>query len=526
LELLQSCVVNLEQQRRHAEDLIARGDDAPSNLRLAAWLAAISGDTIAAERHLSNARQHLADAGEAWFATGLLHIAKADHEAARRAFEQAVLARFPAGATREQLITRVRSYDPTLNRFAIFEILYDTFEHAFCCFLFPVSIGTIERQGYAFCVERAFNRLGPTEATAALLQEDRRLNGETMWYWICLGHVHWIALRRDDADYAYIRARQLAIEHKIIPYHFDCGAMVWLNRPDAEKLLRPERPAGAPNPASRWTFRFSDDGEANGPHLALVLGCDSQYFKFFPKFLLSVIEAQIKGEHDARIVVHCHIADPLPDQLNFLDTVSKELARSVPEIVISYSFGPPDHYDPGYYTCLRFLVLPEILARYGCGVMALDIDSTLDDQFFAHLQHITTFDFAFRMYNFTSDTNRQVGGEPWSIGAHPTYVSSTPSGRIFAGFMRDYIAAAYDPTLPTNWTIDQCAIAQGYDLLIRNDPDRKVLNVAYYSTIYHLPHEFGGKEGFLDAGGRVTMDNFRDRLTAVMGTRTLKRGSL
>jgi hypothetical protein len=148
--------------------------------------------------------------------------------------------------------------------------------------------------------------------------------------------------------------------------------------------------------------------------------------------------------------------------------------------------------------------------------MALDIDSTLDKGFFAHIRHINTFDFALRMYNFTQDTYRQHAGEPWSIGAHPTYVSNTPLGRSFAGFMRDYIATAYNPSLATNWTIDQCAIAQGYDLLIRDSVNCKVLNVAYYDTIYHLPHEFGGKQGFLEAGGRVTIENFSDRLAAAM----------
>ena len=122
---------------------------------------------------------------------------------------------------------------------------------------------------------------------------------------------------------------------------------------------------------------------------------------------------------------------------------------------------------------------------------------------------INEHDLGLRMYSFDMSCRRQIAGEPWSIGAHPTYFSSTENGYKFSEFIGKYIAFAYNPNLLTNWTIDQCAIARAYDLLIRPNHSIKVIDFSTFDTISHLPSS--SKTEFLHEGGLVTLENFWDR---------------
>lgn len=501
---------------KRVTDSISGGEDSPGTLRRAAWFAAVAGDKDAASHWLLAAASHPDDRGEASFAMGLLHLARDEHEAARTAFVLAAEAQF-SGPPRDQAIQKIRAYDPAVNRFAVFRIFYNAFEHRFCCFLLPRKVKPAEQQDYAFCFARVVNELRPVPAWLPVLEQERQLNSDSMWYWLALGHVHWIAGRRDEADTAYRQCRNRAIEQQIIPYHFDCGAMVWLKRSEVEALLSPGDPPGLMSTAG-WRYTVMPRPLGREPKLVFVLGVDQRYFVFFPKFLLSVVQSMLACECRHPAAVHVHVADPLPQQVAFLDAVAVSVPQAVPDLSVSFSTGPAAFKDPSYYTCLRYLVMPEVLARYPCGAMALDVDSLLAREFFDRLPEITSFDFALRMYNFSPQTGEQSGGEPWSIGAHPTYVANTPLGRDFARLMRNYVSAAYDPALPTNWTVDQCALAQAYHLLVRGRPDCRVLNIAHYPQVYHLPHEFGGKQGLLDFGGPVTMANFHQLLARAVST--------
>ncbi len=138
----------------------------------------------------------------------------------------------------------------------------------------------------------------------------------------------------------------------------------------------------------------------------------------------------------------------------------------------------------------------------------MDIDTALEPAFFTLLPKLLDAEFGLRMYSFDPATNRQIAGEPWSIGAHPSWVANTETGRRFGRFLRDYIATAYDPKAPTNWTIDQCAIARGYDLLIR-DRGLRVLNFAFSGRLATLAQEHPSKAAFRAARG-VDAANFAE----------------
>jgi hypothetical protein len=216
-------------------------------------------------------------------------------------------------------------------------------------------------------------------------------------------------------------------------------------------------------------------------------------------------------------VVHLHLADATPAHRAAVADMDSALAALVPGLRLSLSDAKAAFRETAHYTCLRFLALPAVLARYRCPAVAMDIDALAVPGFFAALAGLAGQDLGLRAYTFDAGW-RQVGGEPWSIGAHPTYVADSPLGRRFAAFLVRYIDAAYDPALPTNWTIDQCAIAQAYDLLVRGDAAARVANLAHAAPLTLLPDAFGGKQAMLEADGLVTPENFRVRLEAAVGS--------
>ena len=508
LDLLRKCVVGgVAEARRVADQAIARGDTAPATLRRAAWLAVADGETASGEAFLKQAASHPDDRGKSWFALGLLQLAQEDHDGARDAFLKAVRTCFtPRSAPAEAAICL---WDPSTNRYAIIEVFYSDFQHAFCCFPILRKVSPIDNQCYEYCMARACNYLRSSPALAEMLELDRQLNGATFWYHVNMGHHHWLHNQRDSADPHFRQARKIAVRTGLRPYHFNCGTMVWLPRHETEALHAGRGPLYPPMSAPDWRYQFY-----GGPDLrvdmVIVVGCDRRYFQYFPNFLLSAIKAQGKSDAGPRIAVHCHVADPQQDQTDFLEQCMGDLNHPPCMLQLSYSPGPAQFNDPSYYTCLQFLALPDIMAFYRCGVLVMDIDATVSAGFANFCPHIGTFDFGLRMFSFARDSNRQVAGQPWSIGAHLTYVSDTLIGRQFARFLGDYILAAYDPKLPTTWTIDQCAIAQGYDLMLRDRPEHKVLNFAFYDQLSHLPQEYGGREQFLLAGGSITPANFRE----------------
>jgi hypothetical protein len=283
-----------------------------------------------------------------------------------------------------------------------------------------------------------------------------------------------------------------------------------LSEAECAPLLTDSSPPREPPLSSQWSTRFGAPCPTP-PEIVLVVGCDGNYFRFFPKFLLSVLRAQGVSGQGRQVAVHCHLADPQPGQVEFLEWTADRLGAGQPHLKLSFGVSASAHGRPAFYTCLRFLALPDIMDWYGTGVLAMDIDSELDPAFFHQLDVIRSHDAGFRMHSWSRETGRQISGRPWSIGAHPTYLSPTALGRRFAAFMVAYIQATYDPTLVTNWTIDQCAIARAYDLIVR--PLTKtvaaavsVLNFAFHPAISRLPG--ADKIAFLNEAGGVTRDHF------------------
>ncbi len=426
-------------------------------------------------------------------------------------FRTAVLARFGRGSDSRRLLLQLASRSLETNRYFIFEIFYDFFANDFCMFVAFEEITPVERQGYTFCFARTIRYLGPRPAYRAMLDRDLALNGPSVWHAIATGHIDWLGGNHGAADEAYRYARDLAMAWGVTPYHFDCGIMTWLTQSEAEKLLVMGTLPAPALPTSN--FVFDEESISRGAEIVFVIGCDAGYFRFVPTFLASVLRSRQMSGSRARVAVHCHIANPQDHQLAFLRELAAWLRRKAPELTVGFSFNDATYKERAYYTCLRFLVLPEVLRRYGCGAIAVDVDSAITPEFFRSLELLKSHSFGLRAYTFPPNSRKQHNGEPWAIGAHPTYVECSDQGLKFASFLQHYVQTAYDPKLLTNWCIDQCAIGRAYDLMIGDDVSIRLLNFAHVPSLYELPDDFGGKEEFITHKGSISTENFHIFLT-------------
>jgi tetratricopeptide (TPR) repeat protein len=129
------------------------GTDDALCLRRAALFAALSGDTDAAIAALDRAAAQADDGGEALFAKALLHLAQDRFDEALAAFRLAAPFVFPVAEGRDRVADIERGFAAG-NRYRAFSEFYDRFGHDFCFLVACRRIRPIERQDYAFAMDR------------------------------------------------------------------------------------------------------------------------------------------------------------------------------------------------------------------------------------------------------------------------------------------------------------------------------------------------------------------------------------
>lgn len=341
---------------------------------------------------------------------------------------------------------------------------------------------------------------------------EHRLNGESYWSEISLGHARWLNKERAQADIHYAKARALAIQNRILPIHYNCGIFTWLAETDSKKLLTGTVPDQLG--LSSWTWRFSRPA-ATPPDVCLVFGCDSQYFRYMPKLIFSLIRACRADRDFGRIELCIGIDQPTPEQLDFLSTVADWLDAHEPQLGLTFTHGRLTSQNPTTYTTIRYLMLPDVTAHYHCPVITADCDGYFPEEFISLWREMQqTTDYGFRLYAYDK-SGRQHNGEPWSFGAGISYFGNPEILPEIARFLSNYLNTAYDPEYPTNWCVDQCALAQAFTEFVA--PYWESLRIKFMddgTCLMVMPHHVGGKPELLAHGGTVTEADVMQDLAA------------
>jgi hypothetical protein len=493
----------------HAEKYRSIGAD-----RRVAWLTAAAGRLDDAETLLNRTEVYEEDAGNAAYAVSALRLAAGNSLGAREASQDAVRKSKVSDLIKSEVLRRLD--DMALDRFCLPAILdsfgADSFWHEFDCFALPAEITPEEIKSYARFMEYACPAMGQnSDELKNLLEDDKLLNGESYWYHVGLGHYSWLNRDRKAADHHYQQSKIHALRDGISPIHYNCGIMTWLPEDQTLDFLETEVPDQFE--IDQWSWHNPNLAEEK-PDLVILVGCDTNYFRYFPKLLLSLILAIRGVTKPLNVVIHISIAEASSAQIRFLEESAVWLNDHVPQLSLSFAAGELPSRDPGLYTCIRFLALPKLLQTYDSNVVILDIDSAAPLDFFSRLDKLSGHDFALRQHNF--EHGIQVRGEPWSINASEMFISNSSWGRKFARFMRNFIQKAFDPSLSTTWTIDQSALGLAYDRIVSINPSTKIYNLANHEPITVMPHLVGGKEALLALNGVVTIDNFFDLAASAM----------
>ncbi|WP_046900906.1 MULTISPECIES: type IV pilus biogenesis/stability protein PilW [Gluconobacter] len=446
-----------------------------------------------------------------------------DHAAATTHLSQALAQQFPDPSILKQfgyLETRMAEGENMLLLLPelMQQVSGSCFDPLFDSLMLPQKMATTNNQdvvqAYSLMFEQSCFSKG-RDRGLALLRHEQTCNGIRYWSEICLGHDAWLSGDRSAADRHYGKAKTQAIKTGIMPIHYNCGVFSWL--PEAEVFGLENKVVEDRLGTSGWTWKSSvlSGQEDVQPELCLVFGCDTGYFQFIPKLVLSLLKVCMARSKGGRIRLCLGIDSPTNEQLDWLEEMVSALSVHDYGLDFTFAHGPLTYRDGATYTAIRYLIFPEIAERWSCPVITADCDGYFPSDFLTLWEEMkATADYGFRLYAYDK-AGHQFFGEPWGFGAGISYFGKAEKVPDIARFLHNYLQIAYNPDNPTNWCIDQCALVQAYKQFVA--PDWETLRIRFMddgTPLMVMPHHVGGKQELLEHEGTVSAEDVQAFLSA------------
>ena len=415
------------------------------------------------ERFAAYAQSFAQMADLAWL-QAIIALRLHDHARAADLLALALRARYPRqdfSATLPAILSRLRQGEDAL--LLVPDMLYEHdlpgFDERFDTLLVPMRLaagnGPDIRQMYAMLFENAYQRLN-TAKDLRLLETEARLNGLSWWTETAMGHTSWLAGLLAEADAHYTIARRLALQEGAMPSPENAGIFSWLGAQTCSQLSSraiPDRTG-----VSRWEWHFSTTEAA--PALCLVFACESTNFHLLPGLVLSLLQAYRQDRSFGPVQLCLGVANPNAEQLAFLRTIAQWLEQYTTSLRLSFGHGRTAGQDTALEPALRYLVLPDIVARFRCPVLTGDCAGYFPANTATLLRTLkNTASYGFDLSLFNHD-GRQHSGTPWSIGTDTAYFGEPAHLPAIAAFMTDYLNTVYTPQAPAHTAMDRCALAQ------------------------------------------------------------------
>lgn len=446
-----------------------------------------------------------------------------DHAAATAHLSQALAQQFPDPSIIRQfgyLETRMAEGENMLLLLPelMQQVSGSGFDPLFDSLMLPQKLAITNNQdvvqAYSLIFEQSCFSKG-RDRGLALLRHEQTCNGIRYWSEICLGHDAWLSGDRAAADKHYSEAKTQAIETGIMPIHYNCGVFSWL--PENEVAGLEDKVVEDRLGTSGWTWKSSvlPGQEDVQPELCLVFGCDTGYFQFIPKLVLSLLKVCMARPKGGRIRLCLGIDSPTNEQLDWLEEIVSALSVHDYGLDFTFAHGPLTYRDGATYTAIRYLIFPEIAERWSCPVITADCDGYFPSDFLTLWEEMkATADYGFRLYAYDK-AGHQFFGEPWGFGAGISYFGNADKVPDIARFLHNYLQIAYNPDNPTNWCIDQCALVQAYRQFVA--PDWETLRIRFMddgTPLMVMPHHVGGKQELLEHEGTVSAEDVQAFLSA------------
>lgn len=496
-----------------AQALLTRGHEAnpdnPGLCRLAA-LASLFADQRDTARRLFN-RLLRAAPGEVDAHVGLTILALRDGKAgvATAHLKRAVAARFGDHPRGRKLVEKAKTLKKPGNRLRLFTInSKGTIKSVFGLAFVPMAVRKGEMRTYEMAFSFACEHLEYGAAVATLCEQDRALNGETVWYHTNLGHHHYRSRAFAAADRAYATARALCIAGKSLPIASARGVLSWMPLDAFAEIAQAPEERGL---IAGRGYRMEGTPLADA-HSSFVVGCDDRYLRFLPRFILAVLTAVRAAGTSPGANVFCLINRPSETSLAWLRGAQEQLARMAPEVRLCFATDDYEPHDTAYYTCLRFLLAPTVASLTASRLVITDIDIGVGADFFTRIAPVEDADIALRFLGSRDDSTHPVVGRPWNVNAQMSVVRNNAHGRRFVELVRRYIVAAYTRDIESNWIIDQASLRRVADYIESTDPSVVFGNLGPISGLFDSALNELAKDDFLHREDAATMQTFERRL--------------
>lgn len=242
-----------------------------------------------------------------------------------------------------------------------------------------------------------------------------------------------------------------------------------------------------PPPAGVAVSLAEGRGVADRP-LLLYASCDSRYFGLFvPTMLRSLVE---ESRLDAAICLHVVNPDAACREA-MLDLVRRYGPERFVLAEETVDLAPFGAQAKTYYACARFLLLPELLRRYGKPMLMLDVDLMAIRDLKPLLATSASADLGLM-------TNALKRLDLWSLlYADVVHLHPTERTLRFLELTRRYIRHFLKPGT-AHWFLDQAALAGAF---LAGFTDEPAPRFAWYPTDIH------SSTIMVDAGGRYWADD-------------------
>jgi hypothetical protein len=226
-----------------------------------------------------------------------------------------------------------------------------------------------------------------------------------------------------------------------------------LQRTSSRVVRFPESlPETCHEPPAHLQRRVAYEMAADVPNVEAVylVGCDSRYFQLFGEALAT----SIASRSGLPMVLHFHLINPDAAAEELLARLRSQLAVPIAcsrESVVLADLN--ERQRRTYLSCARFLVLPDILDRYGRLLIVADADQLVIRNLSPLIQALAGHDVGLRL------DEMQVANILALVSASILAINPTSGGSRFVRTVREVLAERMDDPAGLSWHLDQAALA-------------------------------------------------------------------
>lgn len=297
-----------------------------------------------------------------------------------------------------------------------------------------------------------------SEMTSALEEWLKSVGGiEHSSLLLAKGYKAFLDQEKGVADQFFSKAIKQNKNENFGFYHFNNGVRTFISPKNYDSEILP------------FTLKTSNsDLDLNKKYKVLCIGADDGYFsKFYNIYLNSIIDGLSVLEDGSTVVVSCAIVQPSAESLLVIDELC-QAAKNIDSLVLDFLIYDIPGYleDKGFYTCLRFVSLNEIVERFE-NVKSYNVISTDVDIKFGHFSHtfshLEDYDLGVRLAGNPSNFGLNLKrGRPWMINAQTVFYSKRFLSAL-APRMYKMILSKF-PSHQDLWMVDQACLRRTVDL--------------------------------------------------------------